>query len=522
MGGLWLVLALAGCAATGAGQGQVGGQVVGQGGGQVEGHAAGSAIGADGVRVTPIRDLGFARWPGSAGADTGALSRGVNGATGLLRNLLKTYTTDPVLRPVSSIRSLAFLVENTLADIAERVAISVVHLPAVTRTPVPPIADAPGMELAAWERELDRLTGAQASTGSLEFLVDGDEFFPALVESIGNAQRSVDVRTYIFDNDDFAIGIADLLKARSHEIDVKVTMDGIGTLSGGLVASTSMPGTFEPPPSIAEYLNEDGKVEVRTLTNPWFSGDHAKVTIVDQEIAYVGGMNIGREYRFDWHDLMVEVRGAVVADLGRDFDDTWARSGTLGDFAMLLGASRSRDPGNLDEGYPVRVLHTSPGRSQIYEAQLAAIRRARRRVFIENPYFSDDAVLFELIAARRRGVDVRFVIAQRSDAKLMDMSNVDAINTMLANGIRVYLYPGMTHAKATIVDGWLMVGSANLDKLSMRVNREINVAASHPAAVRALEERLFEADFAAATELSEPLPAGLYHQLAEMIADVLL
>ena len=173
-------------------------------------------------------------------------------------------------------------------------------------------------------------------------------------------------------------------------------------------------------------------------------------------------------------------------------------------------------------GYPVRILYTRPQHSQIYEAQLAAIRRARNYIYIENSYFSDDAILFELIAARRRGVDVRFVIAEKGDAMLMDMSNVQAINTMLANGIRVYVYPGMTHVKAAIVDDWIMVGSANLDKLSMRVNIEISIATSHPEAVNALKERLFDVDFEKSLELSEQLPAGPGYYLAEAVADIFM
>ena len=105
---------------------------------------------------------------------------------------------------------------------------------------------------------------------------------------------------------------------------------------------------------------------------------------------------------------------------------------------------------------------------------------------------------------------------------LMDMSNVQAINTMLDNGIRVYMYPEMTHVKAAIVDDWIMVGSANLDKLSMRVNNEVNLATSHPETVRELKERLFQVDFEKSIELKRQLPAGPGYQLAEAVADIFL
>ena len=219
---------------------------------------------------------------------------------------------------------------------------------------------------------------------------------------------------------------------------------------------------------------------------------------------------------------MVKVEGAVVEELARDSDNAWAKSGMLGDLAAFFRFFSDSKPSISGHGYSLRVLYTRAQHSQIYKAQLAAIRRARKYVYIENPYFSDDSILFELIAARRRGVDVRFVIAEKGDAVLMDMSNVQAINTMLTNGIRVYLYPEMTHVKAAIVDDWIMVGTANLDRLSMRVNNEVNIATSHPEAVNALKERLFREDFEKSVELKKQLPAGLGYQLAEAVADIFM
>ena len=455
-------------------------------------------------------------------SDDGSFSKHVNGTAGLLGIMLKTYTTDPLVRPFSTARSLGFLIKNTLADFATQAFISMVRLPQATKTPVPPVSNSPGMDLEEWERVLDGITGSTTDTGTMEFLIDGEEYFPALIESIENADESIHLRTYIFDNDDFAIRIADLLKHRSREVDVKIMMDGIGTLTGGLATASSLPASFESPASISAYLRSGSEIRARTLTNPWFSGDHTKVTIVDRDVAFVGGMNIGREYRYDWHDLMVRVDGDVVEELARDSDDAWAKSGVLGDLAAFFRYFRSPKLITPEDGYPIRILYTRAQTSQIYEVQLAAIRRAKNHIYIENPYFSDDTILFELIAARRRGVDVRFVIAERGDMMLMDMSNVQAINTMLDNGIRVYVYPHMTHVKAAIVDDWLMVGSANLDKLSLRVNSEVNLATSHPEAVRELKERLFQADFESSVELKKQLPAGPGYHLAEAVADIFL
>ncbi len=93
---------------------------------------------------------------------------------------------------------------------------------------------------------------------------------------------------------------------------------------------------------------------------------------------------------------------------------------------------------------------------------------------------------------------------------------------MLRNGIRVYNYPGMTHVKAAVYDGWACLGSANFDKLSLQINQEINLGTSHPATVKELMERIFYPDFAISSELHEPLPLGVRHHFAEVIADEFL
>jgi phosphatidylserine/phosphatidylglycerophosphate/cardiolipin synthase-like enzyme len=101
----------------------------------------------------------------------------------------------------------------------------------------------------------------------------------------------------------------------------------------------------------------------------------------------------------------------------------------------------------------------------------------------------------------------------------MNLSNEVTINRMLRNGIRVYAYPGMTHVKAAVYDGWACLGSANFDKLSLQVNKEMNLGTSHPEAVNRLLNRVFIPDFAASTELHDFIPVGWSHRIAEFISD---
>jgi phosphatidylserine/phosphatidylglycerophosphate/cardiolipin synthase-like enzyme len=93
---------------------------------------------------------------------------------------------------------------------------------------------------------------------------------------------------------------------------------------------------------------------------------------------------------------------------------------------------------------------------------------------------------------------------------------------MLEHGIRVFVYPGMSHIKAAVYDGWACLGSANWDKLSFRTNKELNIATSHPPYVDALLEKVFQPDFGKSVELTEPFPVRWSDHLMEVVADYLL
>lgn len=456
------------------------------------------------VRNVPIGPVAVTKVPG--------LKRGQ-----AFGHLLQSHLGNLLARPVSSLYRLFFAVTDT--------AVTTVRFDWATGLigkPVPELADAPPMDLQNWERDLDKIASRPATKGEVEFLVDGEAFFARFIDSLTSAQDSIRLQTYIFDNDDYATKIGELLKRRSNEgVEVKVLLDGLGTISGTMIDSDSLPDHHAPPASVRRFLESDSRVNVRQKANPWFTGDHVKSTVIDHKIAFVGGMNIGREYRYDWHDLMVELHGPVVDQIAREFDIAWSHAGPLGDLGYIVAKAAPIKQRAGEEGYPLRILLTGPGNYEIYKAQLEAVRRAQRYIYVQNAYFTDDRLLRELVLARRRGVDVRAVIPMETDFGPITRNNVLAANVMLENGIRVFIYPGFSHVKAALIDGWACVGSANFDRLSFRLNRELNIASSHPEVARQLLEQLFEPDFRASPELTERIPDRWVDHLIEIIGDYL-
>src|SRR5262249_13612187 len=129
----------------------------------------------------------------------------------------------------------------------------------------------------------------------------------------------------------------------------------------------------------------------------------------------------------------------------------------------------------------LRRLPTSKGlRKPFMTAVLNSLEQARSYIYIENGYLFDHGVAASLIRAKKRGVDVRVIMTRFNNFKAGIRSNLAISEKLRKNGIRVYLWPGMTHAKAVLADGWACMGSANLNQWSFRVSEEENIATSDP------------------------------------------
>lgn len=382
-------------------------------------------------------------------------------------------------------------------------------------TPPPPGSD-------AFEALLDRQGVPRPLAGTVDLLIDGDQFFDEFEKQVKMATTSIDLQVFIFDNDDVAVGCADLLRGRAGEIPVRVLFDDLGTtFAHGRQPRTALPPGFRQPANIATYLERESPLEVRQTLNPWLVADHTKLLLFDEATAFLGGMNIGRESRHEWHDLMLRVRGPIVASLDRQFEFTWRKSGPRGDL-ILLEKPAPLVPGDSPEppgGHRLLRTDAAAGHREIMDAMLLAIRGSRTRIWIETPYFSNDTIKAELVAAARRGVEVQVILPSRANHSIMGAGNLVTARRLLTAGAKVYQYPGMTHLKAMICDDWAMLGSANLDTLSLRTNRELNLASREPALLSALARQVMEPDLERSKLLDIKDTELLLAPLLESIAD---
>jgi cardiolipin synthase len=346
-------------------------------------------------------------------------------------------------------------------------------------------AKAPPREMNPIARLLntDGIPAPTAGNG-VELLPTGEAAFARLLELIAAARTSVDLATFILADDATGRRVVAALAARAAAgVRVRVLLDGLFLRRAGsgpdvLRRAGVQVAIFSPLLRLTLVRSEN-------LRN------HRKLTLVDGEHAWMGGMNIAEEYMGPeplperWRDLAAHVRGPAVAQ----FEAVFAA-----DFAHALGeeAPAARAPGSdaVRGTALTQVVPSGPDAvdDSLYEALLTACYGAGTRIWLATPYFvPDEALSRALMAAARRGVDVLIVVPRRSNHLLADLAGGSYLRPIAVTGARVATYPRMLHAKAVLVDDSLAVmGSANFDIRSLFLNYEIALFAYSPAEIAAL------------------------------------
>lgn len=342
---------------------------------------------------------------------------------------------------------------------------------------------------------------------AVRLLRGGCELFPALVAAIDRARHEVWFATYIFHDDDAAIGVREALeRAARRGVRVRVIVDGFGS--------------WATLPKLLKHLREAGAgVVVYRPIRGWWSWLkpgllrrlHQKLCVVDGETAFVGGINVIDDLldlRHGWCesprlDYAVELRGPVVVPIEQTARAVWTRACFGRDWRDGL-VELARSPhrmararrflrriqstrwagleSRLNDTRPVRaafvVRDNLRQRRTIERSYIEAIRHARERVDLVSPYFYPGrAFRRALRQAARSGVRVRLLLQGKLDYRIAGLAARVLYDELLSHGVRIYEYmPAFLHAKVALVDDdWATVGSSNIDPLSLLLNLEANV-----------------------------------------------
>ncbi|MDY2941206.1 MAG: phospholipase D-like domain-containing protein [Varibaculum sp.] len=300
----------------------------------------------------------------------------------------------------------------------------------------------------------------KAAGSEFTLYMSGKQVYPDMIAAIENARETVYFETFIWKGDEVGRRFKNaLIRAAQRGVEVYIIWDRFGNM-------VVNPRFFKFP-------------KLRNLHvlkySLWHTGrDHRKILAVDDDLAFVGGFNIGDTYRSrTWRDTHVRLRGTKAWELHNAFVDFWnnakhRRQPNLPDPGAANWdariAARLNDPKRLL--FPVRGMY------------LDALNRASESVYITSAYFIPDRnIEAALIAAARRGADVKVLVPEKSNHIVADWISRAYLTELLEAGIELWLYQDvMIHSKTAVIDGkWATIGTANIDRLSMTGNFEINL-----------------------------------------------
>jgi len=318
-------------------------------------------------------------------------------------------------------------------------------------------------------------------------LLNGDQIFPAMLEAVRGAKRTITIEQYIWSPGKVSSQFVEALTARARAgVKVHIIVDGIGSMRLGnadlkpLLDAGAEFVRFNPPGWFRWF-----KVHHRT---------HRKLMIVDGKIGFTGGVCMADEWLGNaespdvWREIHFQVEGPVVAQMQAAFTDNWieARSEVL-DGVDYFGEDRPSG------GVTAQFFKSGPtdGAENARLGYLLSIAAARKSIFLAHAYFvPDDAAVEALLNARERGVKVEVIVPAKTDAAIVGQASRSRWGKLLEAGVEFYEYqPSLYHPKIMIVDeAWVTAGSVNFDERSFRMNDEANLnVLDHQFAARLME-----------------------------------
>lgn len=331
--------------------------------------------------------------------------------------------------------------------------------------------------LAPLAQSLIRLSGKLnvppvTNFNHVELLEDGSSKFPLLMERLERARDHIHLLYYTFESDETGTQIRDLLARKARQgVTVRVLWDAVGSVWSAagffdeLEAAGGQTASFLPVRLTLRRLDLNFR-------------NHRKVVVIDGEVGFTGGMNLGNEYSglhtTGWHDIHLLLEGPAVHDLQEVFAEDWYFA-THEDLVSPRYFPAHRRPG--DE--VVQIVPSGPDHewATLHQLFFAAITGAQDCVVIMTPYFvPTEPLLSALTSAAQRGVDVRVMVPQNSDQPLAWWAGRSYYRELLLAGVRIFEYTrSVLHAKVISVDGlFASVGSCNMDVRSFYLNFELN------------------------------------------------
>ena len=297
-------------------------------------------------------------------------------------------------------------------------------------------------------------------------IYSGEEYLEMLLADMAQAKESINIEYYWLDTDKSGRAVCRMLVQKAREgVTVRLLMEN-------MVVPFAREKYYQSLKKYGVQLCYVHNLERMGIFKSFGSvlgmRDHRKIVVIDEYIAYTGGMNFCDQAVYDWHDTQVRVEGPIAGYLLQCMEQSWEIAG---------GSPFPVQVKQADGPARMRVVTSEKGASMDH-IYLKALEEAQDYFYIQTPYFCPpENILQALKDASRRGVDVRILLPERSDWGFMNELSRDYFDQLLAAGIEVALFGGAyDHSKSFVCDGKLTyVGTLNMDKRSFCLNREVGL-----------------------------------------------
>ena len=364
-----------------------------------------------------------------------------------------------------------------------------------------------------------------SSATAADLLSGGARTFDAIFEAIRNARDHVHLEYYIFEPDTIGTALRDLLVERAREgVTVRLLLDALGSKR---IGRRFMAPMLEAGIQVALFHDTRIGRRLRPVTN---YRTHRKIVVCDGRIGFTGGVNITDEedqrVRPDaYHDVHLRIEGSAVRWLQTTFLEDWTYATGEDPRRMDEAIDRllPRLPAHESAGdIPVQIVTSGPDSAleAIHRIHVAAIHSAQHRAWLTTPYFvPGEPALMALTSAALRGVDVRLLVPRRSDSLIVSAAARSYYDELIAAGAKVWEYKArMLHSKTLLVDdNCAMIGTANFDNRSFRLNFEVCAVIYGPALAGPLAAQ-FETDLRSASAVRANRKRRFLPQLGDATA----
>jgi cardiolipin synthase len=364
------------------------------------------------------------------------------------------------------------------------------------------------------------------TSNTIRPLIGGAEAFDVMARALESANQEINLLFYIWQHDETGFEFRDIVAEKAREgLTVRLLVDDVGSprftrkfvkplKEAGVQVDRFLPATFRPWAPTFNFRN------------------HRKLIVIDREIAFSGGMNIGDDYRSRFHDMQFGIRGPAVSHMNDIFRDDWFFTTDEDPIAEPLEHPNHEHAEIFEHedaatNVPSTVVASAPAGqdNHMHDTIFLTLSKAEKRLWLTTPYFvPGTAILTALRSAARRGVDVRLLLPHRNDVPIVGLASRSYYQSLLRAGVKIFEYTDKAlHAKAMVIDDELtFLGSPNIDIRSLEIDYEIGCL-MHSNKLNRRLANVFETDLETSERIDqERVKSTPFRQMmAESVANLL-